>query len=291
MKHLLGLFSSRPLPDWLAFWRRGLWPFTPDPAEPGLHFMGIAATGTPLLISGNSRHELRRLRRAVAPAGMEVLALNTHGLDLYLALTAGKLTAEAVAAELEQREQLEVDAEAELTGSKQALLPYPVWQALGGREIEAPRAWQLKGGPADSRDLAAFLARGQQLTEEMKRPRSRVGERLAVILPHAGLLLLVAAVPLLWTGLATFLAGAAAVLATAVLLATLWPLLFPRGREWVKGVAAGTATGIGVLVIGWAVGGVELFLLALATLPLTGAWLAVLAMPHMHPLARAGGVQ
>jgi hypothetical protein len=39
------------LRDWFSLGCRGLWPFTPDPAPPGLHLLGTPTAGMPILMS------------------------------------------------------------------------------------------------------------------------------------------------------------------------------------------------------------------------------------------------
>jgi hypothetical protein len=216
--------------------------------------------------------------------GITVLSMDVMGLDLYKALAMGKLSAEVVTVALEGHNPVGSDAAATIAEVRRALLPYPIWRALGGDSIRSSAGWQLEPGPANSRDLVAFIERGELITEEMKQPHTLADERLAAVLPHGLLALLFAVAPLSWVGLPTLLVGIGTVLATTCLLAGLWPRLPSRGKG-IKGAIAGTAVGgITFAALGIIGGGTE-NLLALIALPLIGAWLSFLAGPHIQPSA------
>jgi len=216
---------------------RGLWPFTPDPIPVGLHILGSPAPDLPVLITGNSRHGLKRVRRVLTPIGARVLVVDTGGLDLHSACAAGSLTLKRIE---ESIRGLTSDAEqapvAEDVPQTQALLPYPVWKALGGEEIGEVAGWRIGPGPADVRDLPAYLARGHELTEGMKVLRFPLADRLQLALAHAGLFALVAAIPMLFFGPEVLAAGIALILLSTFLFAVLWPWL-PGRHRWQRQIS------------------------------------------------------
>lgn len=213
-----------------ALLERGLWPFTPDPLAPGLYTLGSPAGTTPLLITGNSRHTHNFLKRFLAPLGVRVLAVDTGGVDVYSALAAGGWSLDRIGQGLEKLESEMVEP--------QALLPYPVWEVLGDGEIEGLAGWRIRPGPADARHLPAFLARGRELTDDLKTMRFPWEDRLRLALAHAGLFALIAAVPLLLFGLKVLAAGLGMAILSAGLLALTWPWL-PGKRGWLKGACLG----------------------------------------------------
>lgn len=212
---------------------RGLWPFTPDPAEPGLHALGNPATGTPLLIEGNSRHALGRLQRALGQAGCRVLLLNTGGLDLYTAYRTGRLAVEGILEALPAADESETgpataarvpEEEGVVSSPHQnvrALLPHPLWHALGGEQLAASG---VHAGPAHPEDLPAFLL-GAPLGPATVRPVPPLRERLHAATAHAGLFLLVAALPLLAVGWEALLVGTGCVLVALGAVVFLLPYL------------------------------------------------------------------
>ena len=164
---------------------RGMWPYTPDPAEPGPYTFGEPQPGTPIWLAGNSRHELKGLGQILTPLGVQVLAIDTGGLDLYLALAAGRLTAEMISDALAGEVAVSADGEA----TAPTLLAFPLWAALYRETPSGAPA--PDSGPANTRDLPAFLAGGRKLTAKMKVRSIPLRERASCLLPHAGLLLLI----------------------------------------------------------------------------------------------------
>lgn len=175
MKHTISrarslVLALRELPA------RGLWPFTPDPAEPGLRVSGDPPAGTPLLIEGNSRHALDRLQRALGQAGCRLLLIDTGGLDLYTAYRTGRLAVEQILAPLPAADDsteapaLQSPEEEGVVPSPhrdaRALLPYPLWHALGPEQLAAAG---VHAGPAHPEELPAFLL-GAPLGPDTVRP-------------------------------------------------------------------------------------------------------------------------
>ena len=230
MKHTISrarslVLALRELPA------RGLWPFTPDPAEPGLRVSGDPPAGTPLLIEGNSRHALDRLQRALGQAGCRVLLIDTGGLDLYTAYRTGRLAVEQILAPLPAADDsteapaLQSPEEEGVVPSPhrdaRALLPYPLWHALGPEQLAAAG---VHAGPAHPEELPAFLL-GAPLGPDTVRPVPPLRERLHAATAHAGLFLPVAALPLLAVGWEALLVGAGCVLVALVAVVFLLPYL------------------------------------------------------------------
>lgn len=202
--------------------RKGLWPYTPDPAPVGLLEISAPPSGTPLIVEGNSRHALGRLRRVLLPIGGRALVVETGGRDLYTALADETLRMETVVAAVEE---VALTGEIPTSSLPEALLPYPIYQAWDEEELNAAG---IGAGPTNPEDLPVFLANGQNLTEEMKRYCCSLRERLHLILAHAALLLLVALGPLLYIGTEAVGVGVALVLSAATVSA----LLLSNLQKW-----------------------------------------------------------
>jgi len=210
---------------------RGLWPFTPDPAPTGLHTFGSPAPDSPILITGNSRHTLRRLERSLTPISARVLTIDVGGVDVHSALASGGFSLTKVSESLTSlARKPEESSASERKALPVALLPYPAWEALGGEKIGEVAGWRLDPGPADARDLPAYFARGCKLTDEMKVMRFPLGDRLRLALAHARLFVLIAAVPMLVFGWKVFAVGATLALLSAAFLAVLSPRLPGKHR-------------------------------------------------------------
>lgn len=226
--------------------KQGLWPFTPDPAEPGQYIFGGADPRMPLWIAGNSRHDLKRLERVLSPLGMPVLAIDTDGLDLNLAQAAGLLTVEMISSALKTAAEEETYGEIR----RQILLAYPIWAALYGEASLTPTAYSRflvpDPGPANAHDLPTFLARDRELTGAMKVRSVLLRDRLSLVFAHAGLFLLVTLLPMvLIGGWQALVLGTVMALVSALFTALLWPWLSMK-RELLKAALLGLIMSVAI---------------------------------------------
>lgn len=202
--------------------KRGLWPFTPDPASAGLYIFGTPSADAPLLITTNSAHTINHLQRILSPFGARVLAIDVAGVDVRSALAEGNFNQESIDNALCDFEAAATQAgDLQDMGSRQALLPYPVWEALRDEKLDTPNGWQLLPGPASAHCLPAYLAGGSDLTEHMKAIRLSFTERLKLAFAHSGLFFMLAALPLALFGLLELAAGAGLIILGAFLAAVL----------------------------------------------------------------------
>lgn len=223
--------------------QQGLWPYTPDPAPTGLLEIGTPPPRSPLIVEGNSRHALGRLRRALLPLGGRVLVVEAGGRDLYTACADGLLRRETVVAAVG-----EVNSTGEMPTSSlpAAVLPYPVSQKWNEEVLNTAG---IAAGPANPEDLPTFLAGGQLLTEDMKLYRYPLRERIHLAFAHVALLLLVAVGPLFYVGTEAVGVGLGLALTAAMvsaLLLTKLQMLVSRRSRWL--LVAGCALLIGAVV-------------------------------------------
>ena len=233
-----------------ALFKSGLWPFSPDPLSPGLYGLGSPAGSIPLLITGNSRHTFNHLERILAPLGVRVLVVDVGGVDVYSAVAAGGWNLDKIEDALKSFDPETGEAAAD---EPSALLPYPVWAALGGKEIEDLAGWRIRPGPADARHLPAYLALGHKLTNGIKVMPFPLVDRLRLALAHTGLFALIAAIPFLFFGLEVLVAGLAMSTLSAGLLALTWPWL-PGESGWFKGACLGLVLAVSTYCVAMLMG-------------------------------------
>ncbi len=280
----------------------GLWPFTPDPAPPGLHMFGSPPPNAPVLVTGNSRHTLRKLEHWLAPMGARVLAVDTGGNDIYSALAAGALTINKIATALESLPMGSAPTSPEQkpppgpdssflqepppteSPIRAALLPWAAWVALSPEPTSIP-GWTLTPGPADACDLPSFLrGSGGDLPDSYKRRRFPLEDRLELSLAHTLAFCLIAAAPLVIFGWKVLLIGWVMAVGSVLLLAFLWPWL-PGKQGAVKGLALATVvllTEMAVALLQPALWHLNTFLFA-AVMALLGGWLGQVCAPILRP--------
>lgn len=228
---------ERPVGRIRELLRKGLWPYAADPAPVGLLEIGSPPRNAPLIVEGNSRHALGRLRRVLLPIGGRALVVETGGRDLYTAFAEGTLRVETVVVAVEE---VTLAGDTPPSNLPVALLPYPIYQEWNEAELS------IAAGPANAEDLPAFLASGQNLTEEMKRYRYSLRERLHLILAHAALLLLVAVGPLLYVGGAVAVGVGFSLVLISGVATTLLP---PKLHKWTRTRSLGLSVVSSVLFL------------------------------------------
>lgn len=198
--------------------------FVPWPAPTGLHSIGDPGPDAPVLLCGNYRVALGRLRRALRGHDVWLLVANSHGINVWCAAAGGHLTDHEVIAALRS------SGVADKVSHRDLILPQLSATGVQPRLLEERTGWCARFGPVRADDLPAFLARGST-TRTMRTVRFGLLARLEMGgvwgLPVGTLCLVVG---WLVAGLGAGLLCAAAALITAGVLFTALPLLPAQGR-------------------------------------------------------------
>jgi NAD-dependent dihydropyrimidine dehydrogenase PreA subunit len=216
--------------------------FFPWPAATGLEAIGAPGPEAPVLLSGNYRVAVQRLRRAMRGEDAWLLVANSRGINVWCAAAGGHLTNHEVITALRSS-----GVEQRVT-HRELILPQLCATGVEPRTIEERTGWRARFGPVRVDDLPAFLQRGKT-TRTMRTVRFGLPERLEMGVMWG---LPVSALCLLGGGLVSGLhAGsicAAAALLTALFLYLALPALPARGRERFS-------TGLGAAAVFFALAG------------------------------------
>jgi len=214
----------------------------PWPAPTGLFPVGYPGPEAPVLLSGNYRVTVQRLRRALRARDAWLLVANSRGINVWCAAAGGHLTTHEVIAALRS------SGVEEKVEHRELILPQLAATGLEPRAIESRTGWRARFGPVRLDDLGAFLERGKT-TRTMRTVDFDYGARLEMGamwgLPLAAIFLIAGT---LLADLSTGVATALAALLTALLLYAALPLLPARGRERFS-------TGLGAAVLFFAIAG------------------------------------
>lgn len=119
----------------------------------GFYDIGRPDPIAPVWLIGNSRAELNHIKRQSLPIPITLALLNTNGLALANLWRGGHLTMKFIMKRLDQLTNPTVTP-------RHALLPYPLWHALGEEDVYTPMGWAIVAGPATLHDLARYITRG-----------------------------------------------------------------------------------------------------------------------------------
>jgi ferredoxin len=151
----------------------------PWPTEPGVRAVGSPGAESPVVVTGNYDLTVRRLVRALAGVDAWVVVAPSGGINVWCAASGGHLgTHQIVTA-------LKTSGVADRVHHRRAILPQLCATGVRAREVERRCGWQVKFGPVYAHDLPAYLASGQHKTDDMRRVRFGVVERLEMAVAWA----------------------------------------------------------------------------------------------------------
>lgn len=175
------------VPDLLAEVLETGFRLVPFPARRGVRVLGRPGPESPIVVTGNYDLTVRRVRRALAGLDAYLVVADSSGVNVWCAASGGHLTTHQVVtamkvARLEDR-----------VVHREVILPQLAATGVEGKEVRRRTGWIARFGPADAKDLPAFLAAGRKKTEAMRRVRFGLRQRLEMAAAWATPISLVAA--------------------------------------------------------------------------------------------------
>ncbi len=143
--------------------------------RPGLYGIGNPKPDSPLLATANYKLSVDRLRESLAGIDAWVLVLDTRGINVWCAAGKGTFGTD----ELERRL---VEARAGVVVShRKLILPQLGAPGVRAHEITKRTGFHVVYGPVRAEDLPEFLRSGLTATEEMRRVRFNLADRLTQV--------------------------------------------------------------------------------------------------------------
>ena len=131
--------------------------FFPWPCKTGLVEIGRPGRESPVLLTGNYRLTVERLRRALRGVDAYLLVANSRGINVWCAATGGLLTNHDLLS------VLKTSGIEDRVDHRQVMLPQLAATGVEGRELEEKSGWKVVWGPVYADDVPAFL--GGQLVK------------------------------------------------------------------------------------------------------------------------------
>ncbi|MFQ5679036.1 MAG: HgcAB-like fusion protein [Gemmatimonadota bacterium] len=151
----------------------------PFPCRTGLFRIGHPGRDAPVLLTGNFRVTVERVRRALRGLDAYLLVANSHGLNVWCAATGGHLTNHDVLSVLKTSDvERHVD-------HRRVILPQLAGTGIQGKEILHKAGWRVEWGPVYAADLPAYLGGGRRKTAAMRRARFPWPQRLEMAVAWA----------------------------------------------------------------------------------------------------------
>jgi ferredoxin len=133
----------------------------PFPHETGLFKIGNPGRNAPVLLTGNYRLTVERVRRALEGIDVYLLVANSRGINVWCAATGGHLTNHDVIS------VLKTSGIEELVDHRQVILPQLAATGIEGKIVHEKTRWRVVWGPVYATSIPQFLRTGMEKTAEM----------------------------------------------------------------------------------------------------------------------------
>jgi len=141
---------------------------------PGLYAIGDPGPSSPILVTANYKLTFDRLRKELEGVDAWIAVLDTKGVNVWCAAGKGSFgTAEL----LEKIARLRLG---DIVTHRTLILPQLGAPGVSAPEIARVSSFRVVWGPVRASDIPAFLAAGMKKTDEMRRVRFRLADRMAV---------------------------------------------------------------------------------------------------------------
>jgi len=134
----------------------------PFPCPTGLVEIGRPGRNAPVILTGNFRLTVERVKRALGGLDVYLLIANSRGVNVWCAATGGLLTHHDVVSVLKTSG---IDARVD---HRQLILPQLAATGIEGPYVHRKAGWRVVWGPVEAADLPEFLRRGLAATREMR---------------------------------------------------------------------------------------------------------------------------
>lgn len=151
----------------------------PWSTEPGLRRVGNPSRSSPVLVTGNYELTVRRLLRALEGVDAWLVVAPSGGINVWCAAAGGHLTSHQVVT------ALKTSGVEDRVEHRRAILPQLAATGVMAREVSQRCGWKLRFGPVYAEDLPRYLAQQERKSDEMRRVRFGVAERLEMAVAWA----------------------------------------------------------------------------------------------------------
>jgi NAD-dependent dihydropyrimidine dehydrogenase PreA subunit len=132
-----------------------------------------------VLVTGNYDLTVRRLLRALEGVDAWVVVAPSRGINVWCAAAGGHLTSHQVVT------ALKTSGVENRVEHRRAILPQLAATGVMPREVSRRCGWKLRFGPVYAEDLPRYLAQQEKKTDDMRRVRFGLAERLEMAVAWA----------------------------------------------------------------------------------------------------------
>jgi len=175
--------------DWLMTVIQTVFRLFPFSTKTGLRTIGNPGCDAPVLVTCNFDLTVRRVVKALKGLDCYLLVAPSHGINVWCAAGGGMFNAHSVTS------VIKTSRIAEKVDHRTLILPQLSAPGIDIARVEQETGWRCKFGPAYATDIPAYIEANLGKTDDMRRARFPLGDRLEMAVMWAGLLSAVAVIP------------------------------------------------------------------------------------------------
>lgn len=164
----------------------------PFPTKTGLLTIGNPGRDAPVVLTGNFRLTVERVKRALRGVDAFLLVANSRGVNVWCASTGGLLTNHEVVS------VLKTSGIMDRVDHRRVILPQLAATGIDGAAIKEHTGWRVIWGPVEATDLPDFLQAGMEANRAMRTVRFPWSRRLEMAVAWAFPISLLALIALLF---------------------------------------------------------------------------------------------
>lgn len=175
--------------DWLMTIVQTVFRLFPFSTKTGLRTIGNPGQDAPVLVTCNFDLTVRRVVKALKGLDCYLLVAPSHGINVWCAAGGGMFNAHSVTS------VVKTSRIAEKVDHRTLILPQFSAPGIDIARVEQETGWRCRFGPAYATDIPAYIAADLKKTDDMRRARFPLGDRLEMAVMWAGLLSAVVVIP------------------------------------------------------------------------------------------------
>lgn len=142
---------------------------------PGLYAVGTPDENSPVMVSCNYKMSFDRLRRELAGMDLWILVIDTDGINVWCAAGKGTFGTEEIVRRIDQFKVGQVVLHREL------IVPQLGAPSVSAHHVRSTSGFRVIYGPVRASDIPAFMDAGKKATDEMRRVKFDLIDRIVLI--------------------------------------------------------------------------------------------------------------
>jgi NAD-dependent dihydropyrimidine dehydrogenase PreA subunit len=161
----------------------------PFATKTGLRVIGQPGPDAPVFVTCNFDLTVRRVLKSLQGLDCYLLVAPSKGINVWCAASGGMFNAHSVVS------VIKTSRIADKVHHRTLVLPQLSAPGIDVVRVERETGWQCRFGPVYAQDIPAYVEANQKKTDSMRRVRFPLGDRLEMAVMWAGMLSVVAGIP------------------------------------------------------------------------------------------------